>query len=559
ATVIVDEAAMVPTPRLAELATLADRKGWRVVLVGDPMQFSAVGRGGMFAHLVETCGAIELDRVRRFANAWERDASLRLRQGDVSVVELYDAHGRLHDGTTRRMEADVVNAWWHAHQQGESAAMMAATNETVAALNRRAQLLRAGAGEIDLDGPCLVSGDRHIHVGDQVATRRNDRQLRTDRGAMVRNRDLWEVKTIASDGSISVGGRSGTVTLPPEYAQAHVELAYAQTSHAAQGRTVDRSLVLVDGSTDARGIYVPMTRGRLSNEAFVVTEANPSAADVLAEALARHWVDRPAVSRRAELQAGHDVYAPRDHLVPLDGTALRRLLEADHALDHAMSRSRWVVEQAGRDPRAAIGRREELLKSIADARARLDRANERVIELDRPLRRRRHRPELDRWNQVARSAGEGIKAGRTELSELAETIPALESDLGEAQLTSQRRQPGLEAEHLAIQARLHADRAVRGRRLGLDPPDYLVDVLGPRPHGGAGAARWDEASALVDEHRSAFGITDTNSLLGSGPGYRDTAYATSCRIATAACEQLGRDLGRDLELEPPSLGHGLSL
>lgn len=43
ATVVVDEAAMVPTPRLAELVDLAERQGWRLALVGDPMQFSAVG------------------------------------------------------------------------------------------------------------------------------------------------------------------------------------------------------------------------------------------------------------------------------------------------------------------------------------------------------------------------------------------------------------------------------------------------------------------------------------------------------------------------------------
>jgi conjugative relaxase-like TrwC/TraI family protein len=44
-TVIVDEAGTVSTPKLAELIRLADQKTWRVVMVGDPRQFSAVGRG----------------------------------------------------------------------------------------------------------------------------------------------------------------------------------------------------------------------------------------------------------------------------------------------------------------------------------------------------------------------------------------------------------------------------------------------------------------------------------------------------------------------------------
>ena len=93
ATVIVDEAGMLSTAKLFELATLADLKGWRVALVGDPLQFSAVGRGGMFGLLVDTFGAIELERVHRFDNEWERDASLRLRQGDITVADLYQQHG----------------------------------------------------------------------------------------------------------------------------------------------------------------------------------------------------------------------------------------------------------------------------------------------------------------------------------------------------------------------------------------------------------------------------------------------------------------------------------
>jgi len=93
-TVILDEAGSTATPRLAALATLADREGWRVVMVGDPRQFSAVGRGGMFAHLVERHGAVDLDQVHRFRHHWERQASLRLRTGDHQALVEYDRHGR---------------------------------------------------------------------------------------------------------------------------------------------------------------------------------------------------------------------------------------------------------------------------------------------------------------------------------------------------------------------------------------------------------------------------------------------------------------------------------
>jgi len=71
-TVLVDEAGMVSTPQLAELFDLADRRRWRLALVGDPLQFAAVGRSGMFGHLVDTVGACELDRIHRFDAEWAR-------------------------------------------------------------------------------------------------------------------------------------------------------------------------------------------------------------------------------------------------------------------------------------------------------------------------------------------------------------------------------------------------------------------------------------------------------------------------------------------------------
>lgn len=78
-TLVVDEASMIATPQLAALADLADRHQLRVVLVGDPQQLAAVGRSGMLRHFCDAGPSIELDRIHRFHEPWERDASRRLR------------------------------------------------------------------------------------------------------------------------------------------------------------------------------------------------------------------------------------------------------------------------------------------------------------------------------------------------------------------------------------------------------------------------------------------------------------------------------------------------
>ena len=147
ALVIVDEAGMVSTPKLAELAVLADWKGWRIALVGDPLQFSAVGRSGMVAHLVDHHdGVICLDGVHRFHHDWERDASLRLRRGDDTVLDLYDRHGRIHGGIGTAAQRAITSAWLHARELGETVAMMAPTTDTVVELNHLAQQRLVDAG-----------------------------------------------------------------------------------------------------------------------------------------------------------------------------------------------------------------------------------------------------------------------------------------------------------------------------------------------------------------------------------------------------------------------------
>ncbi|MEX0791227.1 MAG: hypothetical protein WD178_10670 [Actinomycetota bacterium] len=199
------------------------------------------------------------------------------------------------------METDIINAWEEARSRGETVALMANNTETVTRLNRLAQQTRITTGELDPAGPSLRVGETKMLVGDEVVTRRNDRTLRTDRGLMVKNRDHWTIINIHRDRSVTITGRTGTIRLPVEYVTEDLELGYAQTSHATQGRTVDVGLLLIDGPTDGRGVYTPMTRGREANHAYVVTDDNQTSLDVLTQALGREWIDQPAVARRLEL------------------------------------------------------------------------------------------------------------------------------------------------------------------------------------------------------------------------------------------------------------------
>jgi conjugative relaxase-like TrwC/TraI family protein len=80
---IVDEAGMVGTRELADLARHAERANAKLVLVGDDHQLPEIDAGGALAGIAHRIGALELRTVRRQEHDWDRQALTDLRQGRV--------------------------------------------------------------------------------------------------------------------------------------------------------------------------------------------------------------------------------------------------------------------------------------------------------------------------------------------------------------------------------------------------------------------------------------------------------------------------------------------
>jgi hypothetical protein len=543
ATVIVDEAGMVPTQLLSELAVLADTRGWRVALVGDPQQSSSVGRGGMFGLLIDTFGAIELDRVHRFSNEWEREASLRLRRGDVEVADVYEQHGRIHGGTSNQMERAATRNWWEDRSAGRSHLLMAPTNEAVERLNQRAQRARIDAGEIDPSGPSVTAGVYRVHHGDEIVTRHNDRQLLTDRGEMVRNRATWTVEAVERDGSVRASGRHGSVHLPARYVTEHVELAYACTAMGAQGRTVTGATLLIDSPTDVRNVYVGMTGGAESNEAFVVTSGEERAVDVIARFVATDWIDRPVHSRQAELR-GEPTHRPG----LIDGGELRALFEERYELEHTMERAEALCRAYPGRARSAEETKEQAEQRFAGLVARLGRAEQVIEQFDRRLHRRGHEAEIAQAHGDVQSIPSQIDDAHHKVDQVSTDIGQLLVDFRAASLTLRRR-PAIEHRIGEIDTRLADDLRVRTRVARIERPDEVVKVLGDRPAPGQEAHHWDRAAGRVAQHVAAF---------GRGPlaDFRDRGahYELGLEVQRLVAKVETPQLARQRELEGPSLG-----
>jgi ATP-dependent exoDNAse (exonuclease V) alpha subunit len=228
--VVLDEAGMMGTRDLAELARHTEEAGAKLVLVGDPAQLPEIAAGGAFRALAEELGALELTENRRQELAWERQALLHIREGRAQeAVEAYLAHGRIHVGGDRDAAKErLVVDWWAARGEGADALMIAATRSDAEDLARRARVLRLAAGEIGGEVVPLPVGD--LAVGDRVIALRNDRLLGVQNG--------MRGVVVALEGrgaEVAVEG-DRRVVLPGWYLQdGHLTYADAITAHKAQG------------------------------------------------------------------------------------------------------------------------------------------------------------------------------------------------------------------------------------------------------------------------------------------------------------------------------------
>jgi len=309
-TVIVDEAGMVATVDLAEIVGLAHRRHWRLVLVGDPAQLPAVGRGGVFAHLCDTLPHHHLETPRRFRQPWEADASLALRAGDPAVADVYAAHGRLSTAHPALVPDRVLDLLRRHEPAGQQVAITTTTAETARRINRTIQASRPS------HEPAAVLADgTRVRAGDVVATRRNDPTITTDRQQIVRNRQTWTAAAVTADGSLVVEHpERGRAKLPGDYVRRHVELGWAVTGYGNQGDTVDIGIAVLEPTTSRAHAYVAMTRGRHANLAIVLDPESDDPVVSFAAVVARSPSERSALATAHHLALQAGLPEPRSQL-----------------------------------------------------------------------------------------------------------------------------------------------------------------------------------------------------------------------------------------------------
>jgi hypothetical protein len=505
--VLLDEAGQVNTADLLKLQTTADQAGARIISVGDEYQLGAINAGGMFPLLAGRLDAVEIHEVHRFAEQWEKDASLRLREGDVTVIADYQARGRIHAGREDQARRNMVLDWAAAIRAGRDALMIAQSEAEVTELNRLAAGHMAKARQVGgwRPGPERVrlSDGNLAQVGDWIQARLNDKLI-TAAGQWLANRDILQITRIYGHGrdrQIEARRRlpDGTWTprfaLPARYARQSATLGYASTIYAAQGRTVDIGFGLVTQGMNREALYVEGTRGRLENRLHVVTGPEGSDRQTAPEAVLAQALSTPAAeqSATAELAAAMDendhparlLYLYDEITTPERGRQLdqefrARLDPADYAR-YMRDPVRPVIHRAVR----------EMQLGGHDTGAVLDQIT---------------RGSMDRAHSIA-----SVLHGR--LKDL--RLPERQQPAALAERLPEARSGGL-ARQAAVM--MDARTEAIGEQLAARPEPWLVVRLGlPPQQPGALRDDWISRAGRAGFYRQAHGITDPDVALGDRP------------------------------------------
>ncbi|MFI6270749.1 MobF family relaxase [Micromonospora zamorensis] len=516
--VVVDEASMVDTTAMDRIREYVEHRRAKLLLAGDPRQLASVGAGGAMEMLVDGCAEVHtLTEVRRFAADWEAKASLRLREGDATVLDEYDRRGRVVDcGTLEAATNAAARAYLGDTLSGLRSLVVCPTNEAASAASATVRDQLVGLGKVAAEGVTLAGDAGNVAgVGDLVMARRND----WSRGVV--NRRRYVVEEVRADGSLVVSqqGANGLRVLPPEYVQEHVVLGYAGTVHAAQGVTVDTCHGVTDGSMSLEGQYVAMTRGKQGNTMYVSTYAEDpdaptgvtheqgrrEATAVLADAFEREAdEERAALSQNLDdysrVTSMHTIHARREDAVRLVGrTRVESWLDelaADGVISEAnraafatdqgteqLSRQLRVVEQAGHDPREALRAALEG-KPLDGARSVAQVVHHRIAEA--------HKEQgLAPQPGAADSVPQGLpQQWQDYLAELAEKAE------------DRRRELGIQ--------------------VAQEQPQWAVETLGPVPDDLVERMEWEHKASQIAAYREAASFDDDAAVLPPSPGISST-------------------------------------
>ena len=506
---VVDEAAMLGTRKLAPLLDHAERAGTKVLLVGDDRQFASIDAGGGFRALRVRLGASELTVNRRQIEVWEQRAIADVRDGQVEqAVAAYAEHERIRvfDGRDDRDRA-LVDDWWQAHQAKEEPVVYAHRRAQVDRLNQVCQRLRADHGELGAER--LAVGDLAFAVGDRVVLGANAlKRLGVANGtsaeitALDVPRRTMTVRTLEAD-------PPRTVRLPTWYLDGEVrpgqsrrlDLAYARTDMRSQGRTEQRALLALDGAEDMQGFYVQLTRSKERTDLYLTVGPEPLDDEAHPHPRGEPVEPERLLGRIMTRDGSKTLASDTQVLLDVRRLSTRQLREER---DQLAALRLTCPPDRSRELRLARERAGDLERARQAATAEHQAATEALAQSRGSLWHRRQAAAAGERLTLAEHAARTTTRQAGQAAERTGRLRRAEQE----RAGWHERYADLPQRERVVTRELAWRGRVDARAMALDPPGWLVAELGPLPPAAQAEERaaWTAAAVELDTWRRAYGL-----------------------------------------------------
>ena len=266
---VLDEAGMVASEQLARIVREVERRGAKLVLVGDAMQLQPIEAGAGFRAITEIVGYAELAEIWRQTDPAMRRASVAFARGETAAaLGLYHERGMVRFTPDRAAaRAALIEAWkpdYLGHKpdgRPTETLILAQTNADVLALNTMARSALKADGMLAGEARFVTErGERMFAPGDRVLFLENDRALGVKNGMLATVEAAQAGRLVVRldrDGR----GDGERIEVRAELYR-NLDHGYAATVHKSQGATLDRVHVLATPGMDRHLAYVAMTRHR---------------------------------------------------------------------------------------------------------------------------------------------------------------------------------------------------------------------------------------------------------------------------------------------------------
>jgi conjugative relaxase-like TrwC/TraI family protein len=309
--IVLDEASLAGSHDMARLIHAAEQLNARVLLLGDRRQHKSVSRGDVLALIEDKAGlpVVEVSEIKRQSGQYKAAVELLARGNVAAGFDRLDAMGWVKE--PENVTASIADDYLAAVRDEKSALVVSPTHAAgdavtaeIRARLRQDERLKGDDREftrlvpLHYTAPQLAEAKKHPEEG-VVYTRfgayrrdtlgvaegdllRTTNMIKDASGKRIDNGSVMTVTGFTSNGDIRVKTANGSDRILAADV-GHLTHGYVVTSHAAQGKTVDRVLIdMTAANFPAVGkeqFYVSVSRGR--QQATVFTDHKPELRDAI--------------------------------------------------------------------------------------------------------------------------------------------------------------------------------------------------------------------------------------------------------------------------------------